>query len=94
MRRILIPAILILLVACSGVSEQEARTIAYGRLMSLDSGPALQGEALLSGLTLDSNSDGTYLFTIKDRGTKLSWAVTVLPDGRSELSRAPFDEQD
>ncbi len=94
MRRILISAIAILLVACSGVSEQEARTIAYERLMSLDSGPALRGEALLSGLSLDSNSDGTYLFTIKDHGTEMWWAVTVLPNGSSELSRMPLDEQD
>ncbi len=94
MRRILIPAIAILLVACTGVSEQEARSIAYGRLMSLESGPALRGEKLLSGLNLDSSSDGTYLFTIKDQGTETWWAVTVLPNGRSELSKMPIDAQD
>jgi len=30
----------------------------------------------------------------EDHGTETWWAVTVLPNGRSELSKMPLDAQD
>ena len=87
MRQLVLLLVLGLLAACSQVTPDEARSIAYGRLSASSDGPSLHGEMLLAALQVTEQDDGKYLVEVRDEPRNLLWAVIVHPSRESEITR-------
>jgi hypothetical protein len=91
MRKILLCLVIAVLVACVRVTPEDARSIAYERLVAMSDGPSQRGGALKAALVVTEQSDGKYLVEWTDQPRNLLWAVIVLPSGEAEITRMAID---
>ena len=95
MKILLLALLLFLLAACSRVTPDDAREIAYQHLSSYQTsnqdGPSLRGEDLRSALSVSEHAGGEYLVELRVESRNLLWAVIVKPSGESEITRMAND---
>jgi hypothetical protein len=91
MKPILVAALLSLPVACSHLTSNDTKEIAYQRLSSCHDGPSLAGETLRSALKVSEHPWGIFLVEVRDETRNLLWAVIIQPSGESEVTQMAID---
>ena len=91
MKRLLAVILALSLAACSSISPDQAKIIAYERLSAYQDGPSMHGASLLKALTVHKQKNGTYLVELRDEPRNLLWAVIVQESGQSEITRMAID---
>ena len=90
--RILLALILsILVAACSSITPEQAKKIAYERLSASSDRPSLQGTDLLAALSVQEQQNGMFLVELRDDPRNRLWAVIVQQSGESEITHMAID---
>ena len=66
MKKLLVLSWAIVIAACSSMTPDQAKHIAYERLSASSDRPSLHGANLLAALTVQEEKDGLYLVELRD----------------------------